>query len=95
MTWTVLNGAIYITKKISGDRILPADYDEADYWSWKGRKGQLPWFIRYAREGRFWNRKKLQRDGKDAESMEEELHRVPESSASKQGPMEIVEMKDI
>jgi hypothetical protein len=84
-----------MTKKISGGKIVPSDYDDGEYWSWKGRKGRLPWFIRYARQGVFWNHKQPRQDGKDAESMEEELNRVPHPSASKQEPAESVVMKNL
>ena len=57
-TYTVLNGLIYITKKISCGRIEPPDADNAEYWTILPRGGNPPWFIRAA-QGKLW------RGGKD------------------------------
>ena len=54
MTYAVLNGMTYLTKLVSRGRIVPADEDEREYWTWKPR-GQVPWFMRLARgDERFW-----------------------------------------
>ncbi|KAF2866730.1 permease family-domain-containing protein [Massariosphaeria phaeospora] len=44
MTYTALNGSIYLTKLISGGRIVPDDEDHREYWTVKPH-GKLPWFI--------------------------------------------------
>ncbi|KFY31863.1 hypothetical protein V493_00734 [Pseudogymnoascus sp. VKM F-4281 (FW-2241)] len=53
-SYTAINGLIYITKLISGGRILPPDFDLAEYWTiFPG--GKSPWFMRASRNGgRFW-----------------------------------------
>jgi len=33
MTYASLNGLIYLTKLVSGGRILPPDSDMAEYWT--------------------------------------------------------------
>ena len=35
MTYTALNGLIYITKLVSGGRIVPDDGDHREYWTSK------------------------------------------------------------
>jgi hypothetical protein len=35
MTYTALNGLIYITKLVSGGRIVPEDEDHREYWTSK------------------------------------------------------------
>jgi len=52
-TYTLLNGAIYITKKISGGKIQPPDADAAEYWTYKPSGSHSPWFIRAA-QGKLW-----------------------------------------
>ncbi|KAF2638147.1 hypothetical protein P280DRAFT_92080 [Massarina eburnea CBS 473.64] len=44
MTYTALNGLIYITKLVSGGRIVPDDEEHREYWTMKPQ-GRLPWFI--------------------------------------------------
>ncbi len=51
--YTVLNGLIYITTKLSNGRIEPPDADAAEYWTYKPG-GTPPWFIRAA-QGKLWN----------------------------------------
>ncbi|KAI9675042.1 MAG: hypothetical protein M1817_001448 [Caeruleum heppii] len=56
LTYTVLNGLVYVTKKASFGRIRPVDEDDREYWSYKPRSGTVPWFVRLARGQRdFWN----------------------------------------
>jgi AGZA family xanthine/uracil permease-like MFS transporter len=52
-TYTLLNGAIYLTRKISGGRIQPPDADAAEYWTYKPSGSHPPWFIRAA-HGKLW-----------------------------------------
>jgi adenine/guanine/hypoxanthine permease len=51
--YTMLNGLIYITKKVSGGMIQPPDADAAEYWTYKPSGSHPPWFIRAA-QGRLW-----------------------------------------
>lgn len=51
MTYIALNGLIYLTKLVSGGHIMPADYDHAEYWTWKP-SGTLPWFMRMVSDPR-------------------------------------------
>lgn len=53
-TYTILNGLIYVTKKVSRGALEPPDADLKEYWSIRGSGGgQLPWFLR-ARDGKRW-----------------------------------------
>lgn len=45
LTYTVLNGMIWVTRVISMGHIIPADEEHKEYWTWKPA-GSLPWFIR-------------------------------------------------
>jgi AGZA family xanthine/uracil permease-like MFS transporter len=38
MTYTALNGLVYLTKLISGGRIVPDDEDHREYWTSKSTK---------------------------------------------------------
>lgn len=53
LTYTVLNGAIYLTKVVSKGRIEPPDADAAEYWTINPSSGRAPWFIRVAKGSRF------------------------------------------
>ncbi|CZR67389.1 related to purine transporter azgA [Phialocephala subalpina] len=52
-TYTMLNGLIYITGKVSGGRIMPPDEEKREYWTYKPEGGHLPWFVRAA-QGKMW-----------------------------------------
>ncbi|KAK6534550.1 hypothetical protein TWF281_005864 [Arthrobotrys megalospora] len=56
LCYTVLNGAAFILKLISGGRIKPADEDLKEYWTYKlPENASKPWFIRALNgEKRFW-----------------------------------------
>ncbi|TVY13238.1 putative xanthine/uracil permease [Lachnellula arida] len=45
--YAMLNGMIYITKKLSRGMIQPPDADAAEYWTYKPGGGHPPWFIRF------------------------------------------------
>lgn len=49
LTYTALNGMIYITRLVTAGHILPADEEHKEYWTWKPA-GTLPWFIRAIRD---------------------------------------------
>ncbi|KUJ21432.1 xanthine/uracil permease family protein-like protein [Mollisia scopiformis] len=54
-TYTILNGLIYITKKVSGGRIQPPDADLKEYWTYKpGLSQSLPWFVRVVEQRRWF-----------------------------------------
>ncbi|KAL6706511.1 hypothetical protein ACN47E_005450 [Coniothyrium glycines] len=44
LTYTALNGMVYLTKIVSGGYIIPEDEDQREYWTIKPH-GRLPWFI--------------------------------------------------
>ncbi|KAF2131765.1 hypothetical protein P153DRAFT_374545 [Dothidotthia symphoricarpi CBS 119687] len=44
MTYTAINGMIYITKLLTCGRIVPDDEDYREYWTIKPRS-RLPWFV--------------------------------------------------
>lgn len=51
-TYTILNGMIYVTKKVSRGMIEPPDADLAEYWTYKPNDNP-PWFIKVA-QGKWW-----------------------------------------
>jgi AGZA family xanthine/uracil permease-like MFS transporter len=55
-TYTILNGLIFITRKLSGlcgREIEPPNADAAEYWTYKPGGTSAPWFIRAA-QGKLW-----------------------------------------
>jgi AGZA family xanthine/uracil permease-like MFS transporter len=56
ITYIVLNTGAWIVAKISGGRIVPHDYEQKDYWTYKVRGGLLPGWVKRAAGGKrdFW-----------------------------------------
>ncbi|TVY82783.1 putative xanthine/uracil permease [Lachnellula suecica] len=52
-TYTLLNGLIYLTRKVSGGKIQPPDAENAEYWTYKPSGSHPPWFLRVG-QGRLW-----------------------------------------
>ncbi|KAG9230500.1 xanthine/uracil permease family protein-like protein [Amylocarpus encephaloides] len=52
-SYSILNGLIAVTRKLSGGRIQPPDADNAEYWTYKPSDEHPPWFIR-ATKGQLW-----------------------------------------
>ena len=76
MTYVALNGLVYLTKIISFNRIVPDDYDNKEYWTFKPKGGSYPWFIRLARGQRdFWEptpaKSAFDDPGRDSDSVAE------------------------
>ncbi|ORX94260.1 permease family-domain-containing protein [Clohesyomyces aquaticus] len=44
LTYTALNGGVWLTKLVTRGYIVPDDIDEQEYWTYKPQ-GRLPWFI--------------------------------------------------
>jgi len=67
LTYTTLNGLTYIIKLVSFGRIVPADEDSKEYWSYKLRDGDVPWFMRVAQgHRRFWDAESLHKSAYDS-----------------------------
>jgi len=49
LTYVALNGMIWITRVVSMGRIVPADEEHKEYWTWRP-SGTLPWFIRVCQD---------------------------------------------
>ena len=56
VSYTVLNTGAWIIAKASGGRIIPHDYEQKDYWTYKVRGGLLPGWVKRAAKGKrdFW-----------------------------------------
>ncbi|TAQ85784.1 hypothetical protein B7494_g5891 [Chlorociboria aeruginascens] len=80
MTYTTLNGAIWITTKLSRGRVKPPDADAAEYWTWNPDSGTAPWFIRAA-QGHLW------RHGRVQEMVDPDEISLASVVASKEGVM--------
>ncbi|KAF7930133.1 uncharacterized protein EAE98_001600 [Botrytis deweyae] len=72
MTYTALNGSVYLTQKISMGRLAPPDADNAEYWTYKPSGGTAPWFIRVAHR-KFWHRGDMESIDGNSATMEHEL----------------------
>lgn len=53
-TYAGLNTLIWIVMKLSGDAIVPTEYELKEYWTWKPA-GKKPWIIRVFTKNRFWD----------------------------------------
>ena len=49
MTYVALNGMIYLTKLVTGGRLMPDDEEHREYWTIKPN-GHAPWFVRLAQD---------------------------------------------
>ncbi|KAK4104809.1 hypothetical protein N658DRAFT_542115 [Parathielavia hyrcaniae] len=52
-TYTIINGAIWIVVNISGERMVPEQYDLKEYWSWRP-PGEKPWIVRAVFSFIYW-----------------------------------------
>ncbi|EAQ86043.1 hypothetical protein CHGG_07296 [Chaetomium globosum CBS 148.51] len=59
--YVIINGAIHIVVKVSGDTITPQNYDLKEYWSWRP-PGDKPWMARAIVRCIDWARYKKDRD---------------------------------
>lgn len=81
-TYTVLNGSIYLTRKVTGlvlgREIEPPDADNGEYWTYKVGGTHAPWFVRAA-QGKMWTREGGFADGDEVKSLtgEKELGESP------------------
>lgn len=56
MTYIIINTLIWLTTLVSGGRLVAADADLAEYWTWNPKGGTPPWFVRaFQNHGRFWS----------------------------------------
>ena len=44
---------IWIVIKLSGETVVPMDYDQKEYWTWRPA-GKKPWIFRAFSANRFW-----------------------------------------
>lgn len=51
--YTGLNGLIWVVIKLSGESIMPRDYELKQYWTWRP-PGEKPWIIRIFSKRRHW-----------------------------------------
>ncbi|KAH8888792.1 hypothetical protein GQ53DRAFT_783495 [Thozetella sp. PMI_491] len=52
-TYAGLNVVVWIIMKVTGERIVPKDYELKEYWTWKPA-GEKPWIIRVFSKTRIW-----------------------------------------
>ncbi|KAK3902549.1 permease family-domain-containing protein [Staphylotrichum tortipilum] len=60
-TYTIINGAVYLVVKLSGERIIPENYDLKEYWSWRP-PGERPWAARALYRILYWTRRRKDRN---------------------------------
>ena len=75
MTYTAVNGAVWITRKVSRGRIEPPDYDNKEYWTPKPTGGSAPWFIRAAHRS-YWVHGRVDGESADGSVMDGKEGRV-------------------
>ncbi|KAK1760923.1 putative inner membrane protein [Echria macrotheca] len=86
--YCALNSMIWVVIKASGGNIVPTDYDQKEYWTWKP-PGDVPWIIRLFTGRRGWEDKEGLKEspgfplpeGEDSGSSIH--HRYPPSSPEK------------
>jgi len=56
ITYTILNTGAWLIMKASSGRIMPYDYEQKDYWTYKVRGGLLPGWVKRVAKGKrdFW-----------------------------------------
>lgn len=56
ISYIILNVSAWLLAKASAGRIVPHDYDQADYWTYKVRGGLLPGWVKRLARGKkdFW-----------------------------------------
>ncbi|KAF4632597.1 hypothetical protein G7Y89_g5523 [Cudoniella acicularis] len=56
ITYTILNSGAWVIAKASSGRIIPYDYEQKDYWTYKIRGGLLPGWLKRLCKGKkdFW-----------------------------------------
>lgn len=56
VTYTILNAGVWIIAKISQGRIIPPNYEQKDYWTYKVRGGLIPGWLKRLCRGKkdFW-----------------------------------------
>lgn len=87
LVYTVLNGMIFITSKLSRGRVQPPDRDNAEYWTINPVGGTPPWFIRFSQRAT-WRMGRLDNRGVDGDGAS-----VGESTGASE--RELVEGKDM
>ncbi|KAF2657514.1 hypothetical protein K491DRAFT_714361 [Lophiostoma macrostomum CBS 122681] len=85
MTYTALNGLIWITKFVTRGYIVPDDEDHREYWTIKPH-GKLPWFVTagHSLTSRFGRDSDGKQDGGSMKSSESRKHFRDESKGSDQ-----------
>lgn len=56
VTYIILNTGAWLIAKVSSGRIVPYDYEQKDFWTWKVRGGFVPGWLRRLGRGKrdFW-----------------------------------------
>ncbi|KAG9235529.1 permease family-domain-containing protein [Amylocarpus encephaloides] len=70
VTYAILNTGAYVIGKISSGRIVPHDYEQKEYWTWKIRGGLVPgWLKRFCGGKRdFWREWDFDAEAEELES---------------------------
>jgi AGZA family xanthine/uracil permease-like MFS transporter len=71
-SYTAINGAIWATVKISGDRLLPENYHLKECWTWRP-PGEKPWLVRAIIRFTYWMRHRKDRDASFSLNSRDEL----------------------
>ncbi len=93
VSYMILNTGAWIIIKVSGGRIVPNDYENKDYWTYKVRGGLLPGWVKRAARGkrdfwRDWNFDAEEVTSRDSYAMSKKgVDRTSAVSAASQGPI--------
>lgn len=86
-SYTFINGAIWATVKISGDRITPENYHLKECWTWRP-PGEKPWLVRAVLRFVYWMRHRKDRDASFSLNSHDDYpgsDQYPSDGASKRG----------
>ncbi|KAK4148233.1 permease family-domain-containing protein [Dichotomopilus funicola] len=61
LCYVVINGAIYVIVRLSGNTIVPQNYELKEYWTWRP-PGERPWIVRVSMWGIDWVRHRRDRE---------------------------------
>jgi AGZA family xanthine/uracil permease-like MFS transporter len=81
-SYTAINGAIWATVKISGDRLLPENYHLKECWTWRP-PGEKPWLVRTIIRFTYWMRHRKDRDASFSLNSRDEFPFPSSDTASK------------
>ncbi|KAH6684186.1 permease [Halenospora varia] len=90
LTYTILNSGAWLIAKASSGRIIPYDYEQKDYWTYKIRGGLLPGWLKRLCKGKkdFWRDWDFDAEGEELGSHDSYAMAKNRGSGMSQGVVE-------